>query len=190
VSNATTSATFNGSVDSLHAPLRTQYLVPPIAFNAITVFKGHLVFVNNGFIYYTEPYAFELFDIRYSFIPMHEPVHILAAVDAGLFIGTETKHYFARGSDISNFSSIDVVASYGAVPGKVVYAEASQLDPEFSVDRAAMWTTKHGVVVGTNNGGFFNITEKRAAFTASVKRAAQFVRKVDEQNHFVSVVQS
>ena len=56
--------------------------------------------------------------------------------------------------------------------------------------KAAIWTTERGIVVGTSSGQLVNVTEKRAIFTPSVNKAAAFVRRLNGQNHYVSVVQS
>lgn len=109
---------WNGPVDELVDPLRTQFLRPPPAAERVTYYAGQLVLSywdahrNLSILYGSQPLGYELFDTLKHVNVIPGRVHVLCGTKSYLVIGTDSEIYILSGE------GIDKAADYGVPYGK------------------------------------------------------------------------
>jgi hypothetical protein len=112
--NATT--TFVRTTDTaLTVPLTTMLKSPPPPGHLLCAYNARIFIARGAYLFYSDPYALELFDLRKNYLPTGEEPTILAPVDGGIYVATRGKTIFLRGSGPEDFVPVDV-APYGSWP--------------------------------------------------------------------------
>jgi hypothetical protein len=156
--------------DAAGEPIRheVEAELPPAR---ILAFRNGRIFAAVGAtVYYTQPWSF-LYRPMADYIPLSEPVRLLAALDAGVFIATETKTWFIRGEPQE--ATMTEIAPYGAVEGTLT---------EIPNSTDLMWFTPRGQMRATQGGEFRLLQDKeiqfpKAAVGASVYRETNGMRQ-------------
>jgi len=110
--------TWNGPVDELVEPLRTQFLRPPPAADRVAYYRGQLILSywdahrNISILYGSQPLGFELFDTLKNANVLSGRVHVLRGMKEYLVIGTDSEIYIYADDDLTR------VAKYGVPFGK------------------------------------------------------------------------
>jgi hypothetical protein len=113
-----TTVVWNGPVDELVDPLRTQFLRPPPAADRVTYYAGQLILSywdahrNISILYGSQPLGYELFDTLKHVNILPGRVHVLHGTQQSLVIGTDSEIY------ILTAEGLDKVADYGVPKGK------------------------------------------------------------------------
>ncbi|UCD23236.1 MAG: hypothetical protein JSW51_09260 [Gemmatimonadota bacterium] len=113
-----TTVVWNGPVDELVDPLRTQFLRPPPAADRVTYYAGQLILSywdahrNISVLYGSQPLGFELFDTLKHVNVLPGRVHVLHGMKDYLLIGTDSEIY------ILTAEGLEKVADYGVPKGK------------------------------------------------------------------------
>jgi hypothetical protein len=156
------------------------------AFSAAGVHNGRLIVAYEDMVLYSDRFDYEFFEPDQNFIPFSSKVHLVAPVKGGLFVGTQTDHYFLDGADIAG-ASLDHTANYGAIPNTLAYIE--QKEHGFEVDsRIAVWTGARGPVFGLPGGQMEDAGDGVVSYPANVVYGAGAVRKTAGDMHYISVV--
>lgn len=109
---------WNGPVEELVDPLRSQFLRPPPAADRVTYYAGQLVLSywdahrNLSILYGSLPLGFELFDTLKHVNVLPGRVHVLHGTKTHMVIGTDSEIYILSGE------GLDKVADYGVPLGK------------------------------------------------------------------------
>lgn len=170
--NATTALTVYGAWSDTLA-LRTQFKSAAPAGHLVGIYNGRAYVAQGNALFYSDPYEYELFDLRSSYIPFSATPTIFAPVKDGLFVATETETVFLQGSDPSTFVSTQV-APYGGVPGTLTYPRNDLLLEKGVQGEAAMWYSTNGVCLGTAGGEFVNLTGSRYVSPAARRGSGLF----------------
>lgn len=180
----TTTVDLRGGSESWHYELRHQWVSAPPAFQDIALHNGRMLYVSNSFLYYSEAFAYEKVDMRNSFVQFPNMVTGVVSLDEGVYVGTTKALFWLGGADIKD-ATFDEAYSHGIVRGTMKVADRFENREQ---DTAFMVSQK-GIIVGDASGGVSNVSEDRAKFDKALVKGASYVRELDGQNHFVSVVQ-
>lgn len=169
----------------LSLPLATQSLSPPPAGHLVAYYRGHLFVAVGDTIFMSQPYAYELFDLRRYLqldgritllAPFMDKERSIASGDAsGFFIGTDRSMGVMSGTDPDNFQYVPKV-DYGAVQGTLQYVDGSLVrDGGAGARKLPMWLSAKGVCIGLPDLLINNLTRSRFSFDAGGQGAAIFM---------------
>jgi hypothetical protein len=189
LSNDTLSAYYQNDTSELNTPLMNQFMGPPPAGQLIAYYHGRLFVAVDDTLYFSEPYALELFDLR-NYMQLDGRISLLATMedksgtDSGFFVGTDRSCGVLVGSDPDAFQYIPKT-DYGAVIGAIDYVDGSLFGDDSAGARPLpVWLTTQGLCVGMPSLEIKNLTRTRYGFPASGRGAAQFQ---DGPNRFIAV---
>lgn len=167
-------------------PLRTQFKGPPPAGHLVSHFNGHTIVCNGDTLFYSDPFEYELFDLRTNFVQFDSQIQIFAPLSEGAFLATETETVFLLGRDPSEWQ-VKKVAPYGAVRGTLVTPRNDQIGKDGVPDTVALWLSKRGVCVGTSDGQMENLTGDRFVMPAARTGAGLFKVRGGTPQYLVSL---
>lgn len=165
---------------------RLQGVNGPPAFQAIDEYNGRILVGSGEYLFYSNPFAYEHFDRRYGYTPVGGHVECIAAVDGGVFVGTEKEILFFAGADFAQ-ADVQVKAEYGVVSGYQPQRVEAHEVAEASGAGAFILSDK-GYVLCTDGGGFANVTDGVAKFPAKPVSGSGVVRRRNGLVHIVSTV--
>lgn len=155
------------------------------AFTAAGLYNGRLLVAYGDLLIYSDRFDYEYFAPDEMFIPFFSAVRIIAPVDDGVFVGTDTDHFFLDGADIAS-ATLRRKASYGAIAHTVDYLEKSEHG--FEAEQVAVWMGKRGPVFGLPGGQMQDTGDGIVAVPSNIVHGAGGVRKHAGDMHYVSVV--
>jgi hypothetical protein len=158
-------------------PLRTQFMGAAPAGQLVGYYNGRAYVAQGRFLWYSQPYEFELFDLMNSYLAFPSEVKTFAPVSDGVFVGSEDETVFLHGDDPAEFKRRQV-ADYGTVLG------TEQEIPEYYVldekqrnlGPQVMWMSKQGVCLGSNGGHYKNLTGGRYILPGGVVTGASLLK--------------
>lgn len=137
--------------------------------------NGRLFSASGSMVYYTQPWSF-LFRPMSDYIPLPDDVRLLAAVDAGLFIATQTRTWFLAGEPQE--ATLTEVAPYGAVAGTLT---------EVPNSTDLMWFTPRGQLRATQSGEFTLLQDKQIQFPKASSGASVY-REVNGMRQHITTL--
>lgn len=166
--------------------LDTQHRQQPPAGTMIRVHSGMMVVVQGGVAYFSDPFKPELFWLGENFLQFPGNIAVLESTGTGMYIATvdsgaagETGGtWHVTGRALGQMTATQIF-DYGAIPGTGIRTLAGYFEP--STDQgdephggtdAAVWSTRHGVVVGFDGGQVKNLTENRYSLPSAQAGAA------------------
>lgn len=176
------SITWQTDPSELSLPLATQHLGPPPAGHLVAHYRGHMFVAVGDTIFISQPYGYELFDLR-RYLQLDGRITLLApftdkerslasGTDSGFFVGTDRSMGVMAGTDPDNFQYVPKV-DYGAIPGTVQYVDGSLVrDGGAGARKLPMWLSAKGVCIGLPDLLINNLTRSRYAFDAGGQGAA------------------
>jgi len=151
VINGGTSYAITYNQNTAGLPLATLNLTQPTAGDMLEYYNGRVYIVAGNIIYYSEPYAYELFHPQ-NYITMAAEVTLLAAVRDGLWVGTSKEANAFTGNE-SPFK-VAISLDCGAIKFSQIKVPGNLILPDLT-DQLVMWASPKGIFVGGNNG--FNL---------------------------------
>ncbi|ROH88006.1 hypothetical protein ED236_00490 [Pseudomethylobacillus aquaticus] len=177
---------YKGDTLDLVTPLRTQFCGPPPAFSTACHFRGRMYYAFGNVLWASMPHNYQLVDYTNGYIQLPESITLLAVVDNGIYIATETETGFCSGDDIEAFTYAQVL-DYGAIPGTARQVDAASVSDEAS-GKAALWASLRGAVAGFSGGIAKNLTDRVYAYPAA-KAGCAVLREQGGQRHFLASLQ-
>lgn len=182
IDNLTTHTTVTTSVRTV--PVRTTFMCPPPPGQVIGYYNGRAYVASGAFLMYSQPFEYDLFDLRSSFIAFDSDIQTFAAVADGIYIGTKTSTVFLHGTDPDKFQSRPV-APHGTVLGTEqtvsgeVFGKSEDPgeNPSENAGSFALWMSQRGLVIGQNSGVVKDLTAKRFIPPAATSGAAFLKRQ-------------
>lgn len=175
--NSVVSATYQNDTTELSLPLATQFMGPPPAGHLLGYYQGRMYSAVGDTLFYSEPFAHELFDLRHymsfdSRITMFAPVE--DRDNPGVFLGTERSTGWLQGNDPTEFKLLNPV-DYGTIPGAVTYVDGALYAQHSTGARGLpMWMSTQGICVGLPGGAIQNITRAKYSFAVQGSGCALF----------------
>lgn len=185
--NATTSLNYNGGI--LRTPLDTQFCQHAPAGQIVRYFQGRMWVAQQQWLFYSKPFGYELFDLR-DYFGFTSAITMVAPVQDGLFIGTETDTYFVSGTQPEQMQQLHK-SSVGVVKGTLAYISSKQVKglENLPEEYVPLWTSHTGIVVGTSGGQSINLTIDRYAIPKNNQGAALY-RTVNGIDQYIAVLRS
>lgn len=180
----------NASIEAMFEPLTTQFLSPPPTGHLTAYYKGHVFVAQDDVLYPSEPYSYELFDLR-KFIRLDSKITMLAPLEdrsggdsTGFFIGTKKTCGILAGGGPDAFQYIPKT-DYGAVPGAMTLVDGNLYGDGTAGGRLLpMWITKQGLCIGMPGLEVINLTRSSFGFPTGDSGAAVFI---SEKNRFIGM---
>jgi hypothetical protein len=160
-------------------PLPTFAVAPPSGICHFAQAFGRMWACQGRNLIYSDPFQYEWFRVQ-NFKPFLEDLVMVAPVNNGLFVNSETTTWFLDGSDPAKM--ILTRMGEGAVPGTLVYAELPgavvgggyEISRRLSQLPSPVWIGAHGYVVGTQTGHLVHLTESRLRMSVRSQGAGLF----------------
>ncbi len=179
--NAEPSCTIT-SLSEQTVPVRTQFMGPPPAGQVLGHYKGRAYVASGPFLLYSQPFEYELFDLRNGFLVLDSDIQTFSPVADGIFVGTKNRTLFLSGDQPEKFD-LRPVAPHGTVMGTEIAVSADVMAPADSGDAGAdadtyvMWTSRLGPTVGRNGGTAKDLTARQFVPPAASMGAALLKRR-------------
>jgi hypothetical protein len=184
--NATTVSQYTNDTLELDLPLVTQFLSTPPAGQLISYYRGHILVAKDDYIYISDPFGYELFDLRKN-IATNGRVTMLATIEdverimmggglqSGVFVGTDVSCGVLAGTELEKMQYV-LKTDYGVIEGALAYVDGSLFGDDSTGARPLpIWLSTDGICVGVPGMDIKNLTRTRYQFKASGKGAALFM---------------
>lgn len=130
----------------------TQFMDPMPQGKYLSLWRGRLINARANVLYFSQPLAFHLCDIRYGFIQLQQRITFVEPVDGGIWVGQSDHIVFLRGADLKQMT-VEPKAGARPVPDSSFIADNALLDNIGSGGlSAAVWLSEKGFAVGTADG--------------------------------------
>lgn len=184
----TSAVSYIRDTTELALPLDTQFFSPPPAGHLLGYYRGRTFVAVNDTLFYSEPAAYELFDLR-RFITLDSRITMFAPIEdrdnPGVYVATDRSTGWISGTDADSFKYVPG-ANYGVIPGTMAMVDgAMYTDHSTGARMLPMWLSVEGLCVGLPGGLAMNLTRSKYKFTVQGSGCALF--KPDE-TQFVAVV--
>lgn len=185
VANSVTSLTWLHDPSVLSEPLLVQFMQPAPAGQLVAFYRGRMFVAVGDTLYMSEPYAYELFDLR-KYLQLDGRIALLAPFsdkdagtdvnrNSGFFIGTDRSCGILAGTESEGFQYVPKT-DYGAIFGALDYVDGSLFHQGEAGARALpMWLTTQGICVGMPDLLINNLTRAKYTFPAAGRGAALFM---------------
>lgn len=177
LSNFVASFTYANDTTELAMPLDTQFLSAPPPGHLLGYYRSRLFVAVGEALFYSEPAAYELFDLR-RYLQFDSKVTVFAPIEdrdnPGAFVATENSTGWLQGTDPDSFSFVPCV-DYGAILGTMTYIDGSLFaDHSAGARMLPMWLSTQGLCVGLPGGQVRNLTRARYQFNVQGTGCALF----------------
>ncbi|MBF0517767.1 MAG: hypothetical protein HQK97_11745 [Nitrospirae bacterium] len=131
----------------------TEGLKPPPAGNLLTYYRGRIYTAAYDILYYSEPFALELYNKSVNWIPFNGQITLLAAATEGIFVGTKDELLFLAGATPEKFT-LHRLSDCGAVAAtQTTAAVAHNSNGVSSLRRTLYWESRRGKCSVSLDGG-------------------------------------
>lgn len=143
----------------------------PVSFEVMTdlppgsilaLHKGRLLSADGPVLYYSLPWNMGLYRPAFDYVLMPEEITLVAPVEGGVYLATQSATYWLSGADISAASMVKLLP-YGAVKGTLEHL------PD---NNDLMWFTSNGPVVAEQSGQVTAQQDKAVAFPTATAGAS------------------
>jgi hypothetical protein len=140
-------------------PLATQWLDKPPSGQALALFKGRIYIASGEILFATTALSYEHCDLRDYRAIDGSRILLLAPVEGGLFVGTEQAIWFLGGASFADNALVRKLDG-PPIPGTLVSGDLGDIlgNEQMAGQRAVMFTTSQGVVLGLPDGSLMNLT--------------------------------
>lgn len=170
LTNATTTAAYAGDGTDLQVPLDTQFMQEAPTGQVLAYWRGHVFVAVGNIVFVSEPYGYELFDLR-NYLPFPTRVTLICPVDDGIYFADEGGHWFATGEPKA--MALSQKTEYGAIPDTLRPVRPEIFGDGSTQGAVAIWTTPEGIIAGRNGGVLTNLS-KQYTHPAAVNGASLF----------------
>lgn len=148
-----------------------EYNNPPVG-KIVRYYAGRVWIADTNVLWYSEPFAPNLFRLAANYIPFPGGIRMVAPVLGGIFVGTTNKIYFMAGTNPKEMSQL-VVAHYPVIEGTDLHIDGISV-ANGSIDPGPMqiFTTPKGICVGTSNGKLTNLTYSTLEYPSAIRGCA------------------
>lgn len=130
----------------------TQFIDPMPHGKYLSLWRGRLITARANVLYFSQPLAFHLCDMRYGFIQLPQRITFAEPVEGGIWVGQTDHVVFLRGADLKQMT-VEPKASARPVPDSSFTADNALLDGIGSGGlSAAVWLSEKGFAAGTADG--------------------------------------
>ncbi|MBF0568364.1 MAG: hypothetical protein HQK95_05795 [Nitrospirae bacterium] len=167
----------------------TEGLKPPPAGHLITYYRGRIYTAAYDVLYYSEPFAFELYNMAANWIPFNGMITLLAAAEDGIFVGTQDNLFMLRGTTPDKFT-LHRISDCGAVIATQATGETRHSNiGTNSLKRTLLWESRRGKCsVSLEGGSEINYAAEGIYSYESGLTGAGIVQRRHGMNLYISVM--
>ncbi len=193
IENSVTSLTITDLPEQT-LPVRTMFMGPPPPGQIVGYFNGRAYIATGPFLFYSQPYEYELFDLRTGFLAFDSDVQTFCAMQDGIFVGTTAKTVFLDGTGPESFIS-KPASPYGTVMGTEVKVSGDAVgagvdgvgDGQGIAGTMYFWMSRRGLVLGADGGLVKDLTAKHFVPPVSTSGAALLKWRTGTPQYVVSL---
>lgn len=128
----------------------------------IAFYRGRMMIANNldKCLYYSEPLNFGCFDPARGFLMFDSGFTMVAPVDDGVFVSTESGVFFLAGQSFKDME-MKKVSEFPAVPGTDVVFSLSGINPDMPGNGVCFAARTKGICLGVGTGLIVSITDDK-----------------------------
>jgi len=178
-----TSFTYRSRSPLTSIALNRMNMGPPAPWDDIDWFRATLLTAVEDRVEWTMEFDYELRDIAMGYMLFGEKVHVVAGLQNGFYVGTESAHWWYEGDNMNNLVMVQV-ADYGAIPGTKVHIAGGVVGTGESTERIPLWATEKGIVMGLPGGTLRNAHENKVDFPGGKSGTALY--RSGRQNHYIT----
>lgn len=156
-------------------PVRTLNMGPPPVGQLLGFYNGRAYVGSGRFLWYSQPYEYELFDWTSGFLAFPTVLKTFAPVSTGIYLGTETETMYLDGADPQEFIRRQV-APYGTVLGTETYVRNDLLLEGNQPGSTPVWMSNTGLCLGMEGGVMKNLTSDRYSLSAPLAEGASILK--------------
>lgn len=149
--------------------LSTQFFGPAPTGQIVRSFAGRSLVASGSVLFYSEPFAYELFDLRKNY-PFAGEITLVEPMNDGVYLGTSDAVFWLSGTVPEKWETKDAL-SYGAILGTTDYCTADMIGDGKGNGPVAIFTTTQGICVARDGGQITNITQDRFTIPSAAKGA-------------------
>ncbi len=169
-----------------------RLLGDPVRATCLETYKGRIYLAAGKTLWATELYLYHFVDKTKNYMQFEHEITMLAAVDDGIYVGTEGGLYFLQGI-LGGFKLTQIngdavlFGSCQPVPTELVHPQAR--NQPIPAGMAAVFMSTGGIMAGFDNGTCYNLTSGTMEFPRGVSAASLF-RQDSGANAYVAAVDS
>lgn len=187
VANGQTSYTITDD-SGIRRKMDTFNMMPPPKGHIIDQAHGRSWVTEENFLWYSEPYQYELFDYRKNYIRFPQRIRAFMPTQDGAWVASDGLYYMAgedpNRADLTLKEPVKVVeGSAVRIPGAYIFIENTPIGYKWLVH------TNKGIYVCFNNGIALNMTSQNYEFPTADEGAAAFVQ-LDGINRYTSLLKT
>jgi hypothetical protein len=173
------------SVDNTR-PFRHFNLDAPPKGSIVRFYRGRLYVASGNILYYSEPFAYNHFDIGYNYIEFPNTIDEVLPVEDGLWVCSD-RIYYLTGDSPDNFKRI-VKEYIKVVKGTATRFSGSYLHLDNTpVGYKWLVTTDLGILALFNQGLIINLTASNLSVVRADKGASIFLQS-NGNNQYISIL--
>lgn len=123
----------------------------------IAAMGASLLVARDDVLYWGDPAAPPLYDLRSGFIPLGSWITNVCPVKDGVFVSTLTETGFIGGTSAAD-ATFTLLGAYGGIHGASCQVPGAFFGDGTSQGAWWIWKTKQGICVGGDGGNFRNVT--------------------------------
>lgn len=170
-----------------------KLLGPPPLAHDIAYYRGRMYLADDRMLWATEPFLYGLVDKTRTFFQFEDNITMLAAMDDGLYVGTEAGLYFMQGATLPELKR-SIINSDKVYPGSAVWVPTEQVHPDarkgaMPSNQSVVFMTSGGIMAGMDGGQCYNMTQGGMVFPDAISAAGLF-REDSGVSTYVAVTDS
>lgn len=155
--------------------VRTLRMGPPPAGVVVGYYKGRLYVADGAYLWYSQPYEYELFHRAMNYLPFTSPIKTFNAVSDGIYVGTEDDIVFLAGDEPDKFMR-QPKAPFGSVLGTEIEVPPYYFGKGDNPTQVQLVMSTHGLCACLDGGQFMNLTGGRYVLPAGVATGASLLK--------------
>lgn len=152
-----------------------KLLGPPPLATEIAAYRGRIWMAAGKMLWATELYLYHYVDRTRTFFQLEADILMLAPVEDGIYVATETNVYFLRGNQLTEMR-LEPLMTARVAPGSLVRAPVSSVHPDarqgnMTEGEAVVFLTDAGICAGMPGGRLYNLTSGTMEFPTAIQAA-------------------
>lgn len=150
-------------------------LAPTPAGNIVRLLNGRLLVASGNFLFYSEPYAYSLYNPAQNYIPFPEPITMVEPRQNGFYLSADQTYWIDGDLPRADLNPV--------LPYRAIYGTSGVIPNTNDV----WWMSERGMVVASQDGQALNLQEKNVAVAPAVSGASLF-REQDGLKQMISTL--
>lgn len=163
--------------DAYAGPDTTRQFFPAPVGQHLAEYAGRMFIAQGGVLWYSEPYAYGLYDKARCFVQFHSRIILVEPVDMGLFVSDKENIWFISGSEPSKLQPFKRTSypalEWSAAIDRIEVAKLGIDMPGMGV----MFASTKGAILGLPDGQIINLTENKVNYPLLGTRGAGLIKE-------------